>query len=97
MAINFIYTTFSIKVRDAITSVAAQTKAYLSFHSYGQYFLYSWGWTTALPDDWRDLDNLAKDATTKLEAVYGTKYTYGSAATELCKFRISFCTLLLHC
>ena len=42
-------------VRDAILSVANQTKVYFSFHSYGQYWLTPWGYTSALPDDYQDL------------------------------------------
>nr|CAG4639773.1 EOG090X00QE [Daphnia pulex]SVE84696.1 EOG090X00QE [Daphnia pulex] len=42
-------------VRDAILSVANRTKVYFSFHSYGQYWLTPWGYTSALPDDYQDL------------------------------------------
>nr|SVE79944.1 EOG090X00QE [Daphnia magna] len=42
-------------VRDAMLSVANQTKVYFSFHSYGQYWLTPWGYTSALPDDYQDL------------------------------------------
>nr|CAD7266361.1 unnamed protein product [Timema shepardi] len=37
-------------------------KLYLATHSYGNYILYSWGHTSALPSDWLNLDNLAKRA-----------------------------------
>ena len=29
--------------------------AYLTYHSYGQMWLYPWGYTSALPADWQDL------------------------------------------
>ena len=39
-------------VRDAISSVASQSVVYLTFHSYGQYWLTPWGYTADLPDDY---------------------------------------------
>lgn len=39
-------------VRDSILKVANQTKVYLTFHSYGQYWLTPWGYTATLPDDY---------------------------------------------
>lgn len=37
-------------------------KAYLSFHSYGQYILYPWGHSNAVPDDVEDLERVAREA-----------------------------------
>jgi hypothetical protein len=42
-------------VRDAILAVAGQAEMYLTFHSYGQYWLTPWGYTSALPDDYTQL------------------------------------------
>jgi hypothetical protein len=42
-------------VRDSLLAVAAQTKCYLTFHSYGQYWLTPWGYTSALPSDYNEL------------------------------------------
>nr|CAG4649078.1 EOG090X00QE [Scapholeberis mucronata]SVE93443.1 EOG090X00QE [Scapholeberis mucronata] len=42
-------------VRDAILGVANQTKVYFSFHSYGQYWLTPWGYTSDLPEDYDQL------------------------------------------
>ncbi len=42
----------SANVRDAVLPVASRAKAYLSFHSYGQYFLTPWGYTVDLPEDY---------------------------------------------
>lgn len=70
-------------VRDAILSVANQTKVYFSFHSYGQYWLTPWGYTSALPDDYQDLYDLAQSAVDKLTAVEGTPYTIGTSTNLL--------------
>ena len=64
-------------------SVAEQAKLYLCFHSYGQYFLYPWGWTDVKPDDWQALDDLARNASQKLTALYGTPYTVGTSTNLL--------------
>ncbi len=45
----------SQNVRDAILAVAGQAEMYLTFHSYGQYWLTPWGYTSALPDDYTQL------------------------------------------
>ncbi|KAK9501207.1 hypothetical protein O3M35_002277 [Rhynocoris fuscipes] len=58
-------------------------KLYLTFHSYGQYFLYPWGFGDALPKDWKDLDRLARDAEKALSSVYGTHYEVGSSTQLL--------------
>ena len=45
----------SRNVRDAMLEVANQTKVYLTFHSYGQYWLTPWSYTPELPEDYDDL------------------------------------------
>lgn len=71
-----------VNIRDAM---AAQTNliAYLTFHSYSQLWMYPWGFTTDLPDDWQDLDNLASDAVDALSAMYGTHYDIGSSTNTI--------------
>lgn len=58
-------------------------KLYLTFHSYGNYLLYPWGYTSALPSDWRVLDALAQDVGSAIRAVAGTRYTIGSSTNVL--------------
>nr|SVE74010.1 EOG090X00QE [Daphnia barbata] len=70
-------------VRDAMLAVANQTKVYFSFHSYGQYWLTPWGYTSALPDDYQDLYDLAQRAVDQLTAVEGTIYTIGTSTNLL--------------
>lgn len=39
-------------VRDAVIKLKGSCKFYLSLHSYGNYILYPWGWTSQLPETW---------------------------------------------
>jgi len=73
----------SQNIRDAVLSIANQAQVYLTFHSYGQYWLTPWGYTSALPDDYPQLFSLATNAVNALTAVYGTKYTIGSSTNVL--------------
>ncbi|XP_048753048.1 carboxypeptidase B-like isoform X2 [Ostrea edulis] len=57
--------------------------AYLTYHSYGEMWLYPWGYTSALPVDWQDLDSAAKTATSALSELYGTQYLVGSSTNVL--------------
>ncbi|XP_036343963.1 carboxypeptidase B [Rhagoletis pomonella] len=57
--------------------------AYLSFHSYGQYILYPWGYDYHLTSDKSDLDRVARQAGTTITKQSGGKYTIGSSATTL--------------
>ncbi|XP_034123871.1 titin [Drosophila guanche] len=58
-------------------------QAYLSFHSYGQYILYPWGYDYQLTQDRADLDRVARQAGTSITKSTGVKYTVGSSATTL--------------
>lgn len=56
---------------------------YLAIHSYGQYILYPWGWTSALPDNADQLHALGSEVGTAIYAVDGTRYTVGSSTNVL--------------
>lgn len=49
-------------VRDFMSRSSANFKAFLSFHSYGQYILYPWGYENVVPPDHKDLDRVGKEA-----------------------------------
>nr|P04069.1 RecName: Full=Carboxypeptidase B [Astacus astacus]prf//1004229A CPase B [Astacus astacus] len=70
-------------VRDQILEYAANIKVYLTFHSYSQLWMYPWGFTSDLPDDWQDLDTLATNAVDALTAVHGTRYEIGSSTNTI--------------
>ncbi|XP_076054215.1 carboxypeptidase B-like [Oratosquilla oratoria] len=70
-------------VRDQINKHKDTIKVYLTFHSFSQMWLYPWGYTSGLPDDWKDLHHLADEASTALYNVHGTSYEVGSSATTI--------------
>lgn len=45
----------SQSLRTFILSNKQNMIAYLTYHSYGQMWLYPWGYTSAFPQDWREL------------------------------------------
>ncbi|KAG0701372.1 Carboxypeptidase B [Chionoecetes opilio] len=69
-------------VRDQITRLG-NLKVYLTFHSFSQLWMYPWGFTTDLPSDWKDLDDLAQDAVKALTAIHGTHYEIGSSTNTI--------------
>nr|XP_053647888.1 carboxypeptidase B [Cherax quadricarinatus] len=70
-------------VRDQINKYADNIKSYLTFHSYSQLWMYPWGYTSDLPEDWQDLDDLAVAAVEALTAVHGTTYEIGSSTNTI--------------
>lgn len=59
-----------------------KTKAYLTFHSYGQDMLTPWSYQNSpLPDDYPAMYDLGVRATDALTAVYQTKYGVGNSYT----------------
>ncbi|XP_015610145.1 carboxypeptidase B [Cephus cinctus] len=64
---------------------AANFKAYLTFHSYGQYILYPWGYDRKVPPDYADLERVGRQAAAAMKAAGGAAsvYTVGNSATTL--------------
>lgn len=58
-------------------------QASISFHSYGQYILYPWGYDRVVPPDYRDLQRVGKVMSKAMQGVAFTHYTVGAAATTL--------------
>lgn len=60
-------------------------QAYLTFHSYGQYILYPWGYDKRVPPDYADLDRVGRQVSTAMKKADGAKsaYTVGNSATTL--------------
>ena len=57
---------------------------YLTFHSYGQFILYPWGYTDeGVPPNYRDLNSLARVGADAMKRKSGHDYTLGSAAQVL--------------
>ncbi|XP_030380076.1 carboxypeptidase B-like [Scaptodrosophila lebanonensis] len=70
-------------VRDLLLSLTGRGKFYLTLHSYGNYLLYPWGWTSELPSSWTDLDEVAKAGAAAIKSATGTAYTVGSSTNVL--------------
>ena len=56
---------------------------YLTFHSYGQYILYPWGYARKDTLDKKDLHNLGVKGAQAVRSLSGRKYSVGSAAKML--------------
>ena len=57
---------------------------YISFHSYSQLILLPWGWTTDLPQDYKEMYRVADKAARSLKSLFDTPYTVGSSTNLLC-------------
>ncbi|GJQ71042.1 hypothetical protein Trydic_g952 [Trypoxylus dichotomus] len=70
-------------LRNVVYEHADLIKLYLTFHSYGNFILYPWGYTSAYPEDVDVLDALATNVEAAIASVYGTRYTIGSSTNVL--------------
>ncbi|XP_070498485.1 carboxypeptidase B1-like [Chironomus tepperi] len=70
-------------LRDAVDEIKDTCKFYLTLHSYGNYMLYPWGYTSKLPDTWKDLDYIAQIGASAIKNATGTTYTVGSSTNVL--------------
>merc|ERR1719392_500327 len=67
-------------VAAALLAIKDKVRIYLSFHSYGQYWLTSWGYKTSLPLDNDKLVRLGRQAVEAMQCVTpNRRYTIGSA------------------
>ncbi|XP_076285715.1 carboxypeptidase B isoform X1 [Lasioglossum baleicum] len=72
-------------IKNFFEASAANFKAYLTFHSYGQFILYPWGYDRRVPPDYADLDRVGKDIAMAMRKAGGenSAYTVGNSATTL--------------
>lgn len=68
-----------------ITSIKDKLKLYISFHSAARMLLFPWGHTHDLSPNHQDLMTIATEAYKRLNAVYGTVYTFGPVISTICK------------
>ncbi|KAL1465084.1 hypothetical protein WDU94_004679 [Cyamophila willieti] len=61
----------------------AKMKAFVTFHSYGQYILYPWGYSKRVPQDYADLDRVGRAAAEAMRLTGGGAYTVGNSAQLL--------------
>lgn len=72
-------------VRDIMESLKGKCKMYLTLHSYGKYLLYPFGHTSELPENWKELDDVARAGADAIRKYSGgaTKYKIGSTRNVL--------------
>ena len=71
-------------VQQALLKYQGQWDAYLTLHTYGQWWFTTWGYTTALPPNYTDLVAKSKIGADAIRAVYGgAAWVYGSSAQIL--------------
>lgn len=70
-------------LRDAVEAIKDTCKFYLTLHSFGNYLLYPWGWTSDLPETWRDMDEISQIGAEAIRNATGTRYTIGSSTNVL--------------
>lgn len=70
-------------VRDFMENAATKFYAFLTFHSYGQYILYPWGYDKTVPPDHKDLDRVGKLAAENIRKMTGYKYQVGPSGALL--------------
>ncbi|NP_001036933.1 carboxypeptidase B-like isoform X2 [Bombyx mandarina] len=70
----------TLALSEFIKSSAANFSAYVTYHSYGQYMLYPWGYDNAVPPDYKDLDNLGKKMAEAISKTGGSQYQVGSSS-----------------
>jgi len=73
----------TMAMRDFLMREAADFKLYLTFHSYGQYILYPWGYDTLDTRDHSELHRVGEAAVRALKHGQGVNYQLGSAAKML--------------
>lgn len=49
---------------------AANFQGFLTFHSYGQYILYPWGYDRVVPPDYKDLDRVGIDGANVSQTIF---------------------------
>ncbi|XP_060521682.1 carboxypeptidase B-like [Cylas formicarius] len=70
-------------IQKFIQEATAKWKAYISFHSYGQYILYPWGYNRVVPPDFQDLEDVGQKVAAAIKSVGGPQYTVGPAGNTL--------------
>jgi len=70
-------------IRNFILARKDSMKLYLTFHTYGQYILYPWGYARRDAVDKKDLHRMGKIGANAAKRVSGHKYSVGSAAKML--------------
>lgn len=55
----------------------------MTFHSYGQYILYPWGYAKKVPSDHTEIHRVGQAIATAIKKTTSNEYTVGNSATLL--------------
>lgn len=69
--------------RDIMQSLKPNCKFFLTLHSYGNYLLYPWAYSKDLPDNWKDMEEVAQAGAAAMKNATGVEYTVGSTSNTL--------------
>jgi carboxypeptidase A4 len=67
---------------------AAKFRAFLTFHSYGQYILYPWGYDRSVPADHAELDRVGKLGAQRMRNVGGAEWQVGPSGKYNVKVKV---------
>ncbi|CAB3234180.1 unnamed protein product [Arctia plantaginis] len=67
-------------ISDFFATTATKFTAYLTYHSYGQYLLYPWGYDNTLPPDYKELQSVGEEIAESIRKAGGSEYTVGSSS-----------------
>jgi hypothetical protein len=72
-------------IRDYVANLNADGSvlAYFTYHSYSQLWMSPWGWTSALPPTYDDLERVGVAGMNALMDVYGTEYEFGTSTNVI--------------
>ncbi|KAK4877363.1 hypothetical protein RN001_009869 [Aquatica leii] len=73
----------ALNVKAYMESWKNRIKLYITFHSYGNYLLYPWGYTAELPDDEAELRSLAEKVNAAIVQAGGDEYEIGTTTNVL--------------
>lgn len=66
-------------IRDYVLANKENIKVFLDIHSYGNWLLYPWGYTTTPPDNGDELQELGDRVNDAIYAVRGSNYSVGNS------------------
>lgn len=69
--------------RDIMQELKENCKFFLTLHSYGNYLLYPWGYSNDLPENWKEMEQVAQAGAQAIKMATGTEYTVGSTSNTL--------------
>ncbi|XP_049875752.1 carboxypeptidase B-like [Pectinophora gossypiella] len=67
-------------VSNFIKNIASNFTAYLTYHSYGQYLLYPWGYDNVVPPDYEQLNLVGNNIAQAIQQTGGSQYSVGSSS-----------------